>query len=106
MEDTKRNKSYLLEQHALIIMDTFKGRVSTVPWIPGIPGNILGSEKAYLENPWINFGTGIPWKKFSGHFKYLNSLEKFVVAVVVVALADGCSFPEVHRTFHESTQKL
>ena len=76
--------------------------MSTVPWIPG---NILGSEKAYLENPRINFGTGIPWKKVSGRFNYLNSLDKFVV-VVVVALADGCSFPEVDRTFHESTQKL
>ena len=43
------------------------------------------------------FCTGIPCKKFSGRFKYLDSLEKFVV---VVALADGCSFPEVHRTFH------
>ena len=38
-------------------------RVSTVPWIPWITGNILGSEKTYLENPWINFGAGNPWKK-------------------------------------------
>ena len=67
-------------------------------------GDILGSEKAYLENPWINLGTGIPWKKVSGCFKYLNSLEKFVV--VVVTLADGCNIPEVHRTFHESIRKL
>ena len=78
--------------------------MSTVPWIPWITGNILGFKKAYLENPWINFGTGIPWKKLSGRFKYLDSLEKFVV--VVVALADGCSFPEVPRTFHESTLDL
>ena len=67
--------------------------MSTVPWIPG---NILGTEKVYLENPWINFGTGIPWKKFPGHFKYLDSLEKFVV--VVAALADGCSFPELQSS--------
>ena len=45
----------------------------------------------------------IPWKNFSGRFKYLDSLGKFVV---VVALADGFSFPEVSRTFHESTRKL
>ena len=51
--------------------------MSTVPWFRG---NILGSEKVYLENPWTNFGT------FSGRFKYLDSLEKFVV---IVALADG-----------------
>ena len=69
--------------------------------------DILGSEKAYLEKPWINLGTGIPWKKVSGCFKYLDSLEKFVVVVVVVVtLADGCNIPEVHRTFHESTRKL
>ena len=74
--------------------------MSTVPWISG---NILGSEKTYLENPWINFGTWTPWKRFSGRFKYLDSLEKFVVVVVVVAPADGCSFPEVQRTFHENT---
>ena len=43
-------------------------RMSTVPWFPG---NILGFEKAYLENPWINFGT------FSGRFKCLDSSEKF-----------------------------
>ena len=79
-------------------------RVSTVLWIPG---NVLGSsEKAYLENPCISFGIGIPWKNFSSRFKYLDSLEKFVVVVVVVALVDGCSFPEVRRTFHESTRKL
>ena len=52
----------------------------------------------------INLGTGIPWKKVSGCFKYLDSLEKFVV--VVVTLAEGCNIPEVHRTFHESTWKL
>ena len=83
--------------------------MSTVPWIPWITGNILGFKKAYLENPWINCGTGIPWKKLSGRFKYLDSLEKFVVVVAVVAvvaLADGCSFPENHRTFHESTLDL
>ena len=70
---------------------------------------IPSSKKAYLENPWINFGTGIPWKKLSGRFKYLDSLEKFVVVVAVVAvvaLADGCSFPENHRTVHESTLDL
>ena len=73
--------------------------MSTVPWIPWILENILGFKEAYLGNPWINFGTGIPWKKFPGHFKYLDSLEKFVVVVVVVAQADGYSFPEVHRKF-------
>ena len=59
-------------------------------------------KKAYLKNPWIHFGTRIPWKNLSGCFKYLDSLGKFVV----VALADGFSFPEVPRAFHESTRKL
>ena len=83
-------------------------RVSTVPGIPWMSGNILRSKKAYLENSWINFSTGIHWKKFSGHYKYLDSLGKIVVVVVVVvvALANGCSFSELGRTFHESTRKL
>ena len=49
----------------------------------------------------INLGTEINKKKVSGCFKYLDSLEKFVV--VVVTLAEGCNIPEVHMTFHEST---
>ena len=84
-------------------MDTLQGVYRSLDsW--EYTGDILGSEKAYFENPWINLGTGIPWKKVSGCFKYLNSLEKFVV--VVVTLADGCNIPEVHRTFHESIRKL
>ena len=84
-------------------MDTLQGVYRSLDsW--EYTGDILGSEKAYLENPWINLGTGIPWKKVSGCFKYLNSFEKFVV--VVVTLADGCNIPEVHRTFHESIRKL
>ena len=81
-------------------------RVSAIPGIPWMSGNILRSKKAYLENSWINFSTGIHWKKFSGHYKYLDSLGKIVVVVVVVALANGCSFSELGRTFHESTRKL
>ena len=64
----------------------------------GILKSILGK---YLDKFWY-------WdslEKISGRFKYLNSL-KTVVVVVVVALADGCSFPEIYRTFHKSTQKL
>ena len=79
-------------------------RVSTIPSIPWIPGNILGSEEAYFEKLWINFGTGISWKKFPGCFKYLDSLEKFVVVDVIVAQAGGCSLPEVHRKFMRTTE--